>query len=214
MFARSKLPLPGFLGPCLPSAAEQPPTARGWLHEIKLDGFRLLAHRAANGVRLFTRNGLDWAERYPGIAAAVGKLSCQSCLLDGEVVLCGDDGIPVFNRLRYGRQVKGEALLCAFDLLEVNGRDLRRAPIELRKAVLAKLLRKAPAWLQLSEHIEEPGDVVFRHACKLGYEGIVSKRLGSPYISGRPRSWLKFKNPAAPAVKREAEEDWGGRRWR
>jgi hypothetical protein len=100
-------------------------------------------------VRLFTRNGLDWAERYPGIAAAVGKLSCQSCLLDGEVVLCGDDGIPVFNRLRYGRQVKGEALLCAFDLLEVNGRDLRRAPIELRKAVLAKLLRKAPAWLQL-----------------------------------------------------------------
>ena len=74
-------------------------------------------------------------------------------------------------------------------------------------------LRKASVRLQLSEHIEEPGDIVFRHACKLGFEGLVSKRLGSPYITGRSRYWLKFKNPAGPAVKREAEEDWGRRRW-
>jgi bifunctional non-homologous end joining protein LigD len=152
--------------------------------------------------------------RYPGIASAVNHLRCRSSLLDGEVVICGEDGIPVFNRLRYGRQVKAEAMLFAFDLLEFDGRDLRREPIELRKTMLTKLLRKAQVRLQLSEHIEEPGDIVFRHACKLGYEGIVSKRLGSPYISGRSRYWLKFKNPAAPAVRREAEEDWGRGRWR
>jgi len=95
------------------------------------------------------------------------------------------------------------------DLLELEGRDLRREPLEVRKRQLATLLRNGLVGLQLNEHIEEAGDVVFRHACKLGFEGIVSKRLGSPYISGRSRTWLKFKNPTAPAVKREAEEDWG-----
>ena len=100
--------------------------------------------------------------------------------------------------------------LFAFDLIELNGQDLRREPIEIRKRELGKLLRlSAQIGLHLNEHIAEPGDVVFRHACKLGLEGIVSKRLGSRYRSGRSRTWLKFKNPAAPAVKREAEEDWG-----
>jgi hypothetical protein len=119
-------------------------------------------------------------------------------------VICGEDGIPVFDRLRYGRQSKTEAVLFAFDLVELDGKDLHRAPLEARKGELAKLLRKAPVRLQLNEHIEEAGDIVFRHACRLGFEGMVSKRLGSPYISGRSRVWLKFKNPAAPAVKREA----------
>jgi bifunctional non-homologous end joining protein LigD len=90
---------------------------------------------------------------------------------------------------------------------------MRREPLEVRKRQLASLLRPALVGLQFNEHIEEPGDVVFRHACKLGFEGIVSKRLGSPYRSGRSRDWL-MKNPAAPAVKREAEEDWGKERWR
>ena len=129
-------------------------------------------------------------------------------------MICGEDGIPVFDRLRYGRQPQTEAALFAFDLLELDGRDLRRESIELRKSALAKLLRRAPMNLQLNEHIEEPGEIVFRHACKLGFEGIVSKRLGSTYVSGRSRHWLKFKNPAAPAMKREAEEDWGRERWR
>jgi bifunctional non-homologous end joining protein LigD len=93
--------------------------------------------------------------------------------------------------------------------LKLGGKDLRRAPLEERKEALAKLVRKASWAVQLNEHIAEHGDVVFRHACKLGLEGIVSKRLGSPYRSGRSRDWLKMKNPNAPAVKREAEEDWG-----
>jgi ATP-dependent DNA ligase len=115
---------------------------------------------------------------------------------------------PVFDRLRYGRQPQSEAVLFAFDLLELGGKDLRRRQLEERKGVLAKLVRKASWAVQLNEYIAERGDIVFRHACKLGFEGIVSKRLGSPYISGR-RHWVKSKNPTAPAVKREAEEDWG-----
>jgi bifunctional non-homologous end joining protein LigD len=126
------------------------------------------------------------------------------------VVICGEDGVPVFDRLRYGRQPQSEAILFAFDLLDLAGKDLRRTPLEDRKRALAKLLRKSSWALQLNEHITEAGDIVFRrHACGLGCEGIVSKRLGSPYVSGRSRHWIKSKNPAAPAVKREAQEDWG-----
>jgi bifunctional non-homologous end joining protein LigD len=205
----------GFIEPCLPSPAPKPPAGPGWIHEIKHDGFRLMARRDAAGVRLFTRRGLDWTDRYPSIAAAVAALSCRSCLIDGEVVICGEDGIPVFDRLRYGRQPQTEARLFAFDLLELGGEDLRRSPLEDRKRQLAKLLRKASRALHFNEHIDdEPGDVVFRHACQLGLEGIVSKRLGSPYHSGRTRYWIKSKNPAAPSVKLEAEEDWGRGRWR
>jgi bifunctional non-homologous end joining protein LigD len=105
--------------------------------------------------------------------------------------------------------------LYAFDLIELNGDDLRREPLEVRKATLASVLAKAAAGLRLNEHLDHAdGEVVFRHACKMGLEGIVSKRLGSIYRSGRSKDWLKFKNPDAPAVKREAEEDWGGAGWR
>jgi bifunctional non-homologous end joining protein LigD len=124
-----------------------------------------------------------------------------------------DDGLPTFDRLRY-RRADGTVFLFAYDLLELDGGDLRQEPLEVRKATLASLLRRVGAGVQLNQHLEhEDGEVVFRHACKLGLEGIVSKRLGSLYRSGRSRDWLKFKNPDAPAVKREAEEDWGrGRR--
>ena len=100
--------------------------------------------------------------------------------------------------------------LYAFDLIELNGEDLRREPLEARKATLASVLTRTGPGVRLNEYCDDlPADIVFRHACKLGFEGIVSKRLGSPYRSGRSRDWLKMKNPAAPAVKREAEEDWG-----
>ena len=116
--------------------------------------------------------------------------------------------MPVFDRLRYRRQ-DAAVFLFAFDLLELNGQDLRREPIESRKRELGKLLRWfAQIGLQLNEHIAEQGDVVFRHACKLGLEGIVSKRRDSGYRSGRSPDWIKSKHPNAPAVKREAEEDW------
>jgi bifunctional non-homologous end joining protein LigD len=124
-------------------------------------------------------------------------------------VACDGDGLPVFDRLRYRRQ-DGRVFLYAFDLLELNGRDMRREPLEVRKRALAAALQvKAGAGIRFNDHCDDlPVDVVFRHAC-IGFEGIVSKRVGSPYRSGRSRDWLKMKNPNAPAVKRESEEDWG-----
>jgi bifunctional non-homologous end joining protein LigD len=193
---------------CLPSPADRPPIGPGWIHEIKLDGFRLMVCRNGAGVRLLTRNGIEWTRRFPLIAEAAGALPVRSFLIDGEAVACDDDGVPVFEKLR-SRRADRHVFLSAFDLLELDGQDLRREQIELRKATLAKLLRKAAPGLQLNEHIEEAGDVVFRHACQLGLEGIVSKRLGSRYRSGRSPDWLKSKNAAASAVRREAEEDWG-----
>jgi len=100
-------------------------------------------------------------------------------------------------------------ILYAFDLIELNGDDLRRDPLEVRKATLRSMLAKAGLGLRFDEHLEGDGPTVFAHACKMGLEGIVSKRKDSPYRSGRSPDWLKMKNLAAPAVKREAEEDWG-----
>ena len=198
----------GFIPPCLPSRADRPPSGPGWVHEIKHDGFRMMVRRDVAGVQLLTRNGHDWTDRYPLIAEAAGALRVRSFLIDGEAVACDDDGMPSFDRLRYRRQ-DARVLLFAFDLLELNGQDLRREPLETRKATLASLLRGSLPGLRLNEHLTHDGESVFRHACKMGLEGIVSKRLGSRYRSGRSKDWLKFKNPAAPAVKREAEEDWG-----
>src|SRR5262245_4074276 len=204
-----RVSLSGFIEPCLPTRADRPPTGRGWVHEIKHDGFRMMVRRDAAGVRLLTRNGHDWSDRYPLIAAAAGALKARSFLIDGEAVACDGDGVPSFDRLRY-RRADAAVFLFAFDLIEIDGRDLRREPFEVRKATLASVLRQAAPGLRLNEHLEhKDGEAVFRHACKMGLEGIVSKRLGSVYRSGRSKDWLKMKNPEAPAVRREAEEDWG-----
>ena len=204
----------GFIEPCLPSPAERPPVGPGWMHEIKHDGYRLMARRDAAGVRLLTRNGHDWTGRFPLIAAAVEALRVTSCLIDGEAVACDDGGLSVFERLR-GRQRDASVFLYAFDLIELNGTDLRREPLQVRKATLASVLTKAGPGIRFNQHLEcDDGETVFRHACQLGLEGIVSKRKDLRYRSGRSPDWLKFKNPAAPAVKREAEEEWGKERWR
>jgi ATP-dependent DNA ligase len=198
----------GFIEPCLPSPAEKPPRGPNWIHEIKHDGFRMMAKRDLIGIRLLTRNGHDWMDRFPLIAEAMDFLRVKSCLIDGEAVACDAHGLPVFEQLRERRSDR-YVFLFAFDLLELNGQDLRRVPIENRKEALAKLLRRARPGLRFHEHLNDmPGDVIFRHACKLGLEGIVSKRLGSRYRSGHSRDWLKFNNLEAPAVKREAEEEW------
>jgi bifunctional non-homologous end joining protein LigD len=113
--------------------------------------------------------------------------------------------------IRGHRTIAG-AVHCAFDLLELDGKDLRRQPIEKRKELLAELLAGSQVNLVFNECFKEDGAIIYREACNLGCEGIVSKRLGSSYRSGRAPHWIKVKNPAAPAVKREAEEDWGGRK--
>jgi bifunctional non-homologous end joining protein LigD len=155
-------------------------------------------------------NGNDFSSRFPFIAMAVAKLPVQSGLVDGEAIVCDENGLglAVFKLIRR-RGAFANAVLCAFDLLELDGRDLRREPIERRKALLAKLLKGSHSSIVLNAYYEEEGEIVFREACKLGCEDIVSKRLGSIYRRGRSPLWVKVKNPNAPAVKREAEEDWG-----
>jgi bifunctional non-homologous end joining protein LigD len=129
-----------FIEPCLPTLAEKPPSGARWIHEIKHDGYRLQARKDDGGVHLITRNGFVWTERYPSIAAALKALPCKSCIIDGEVVVVDERGLAVFDRLRYGVREKPEALLYAFDLLELDGMDLRREPLEKRKAALVRLL--------------------------------------------------------------------------
>jgi len=200
----------GIIEPCLPSPAKAPPSGPGWIHEIKHDGFRILARRDSAGVRLITRNGNDFTNRFPFIEMAIKSLPVRSCVIDGEAIVCDENGVADFELIR-GHGTAANAVHCAFDLLELDGRDLRRRPIEERKGLLAKLLHDSDSDLGivLNKHYEEDGATVFREACRLGCEGIVSKPLGSTYRRGRSPLWLKVKNPNAPAVKREAEEDWG-----
>ena len=152
-------------------------------------------------------NGNNFSNRFPQIVAALTVLPVRSCLIDGEAIVCNGDGLAVFDLIRKYRH-DGAAVLCAFDLLEVDGEDLRRMPIEQRKGVLAKLLSRPHAGIAFNQHSEADGPIIYKHACALGCEGIVSKRLGSSYRSGRADCWVKLKNPAAPAVTREAEEEW------
>ena len=130
----------GIIEPCLPSPAKAPPFGPGWIHEIKHDGFRILARKDSAGVQLITRNGNDFTARFPMIAPAVAALPARSCVIDGEAIVCDENGLAIFELIR-GHGSKTSAVLCAFDLLELDGRDLRRRPIEERKALLTKLLK-------------------------------------------------------------------------
>jgi ATP-dependent DNA ligase len=207
MSLRSRTLPAGFIAPCLPTSAPQPPCGALWLHEIKHDGFRVIARKNGHRVKLYSRPGNDLTPRFPLIAEALARLRSRSCIIDGEAVACGDDGIALFERIRY-RRFDSSVFMYAFDLIELNGDDLRREPLEWRKSALERLLARAGSGVQLNEHLEAEGPLVFEHACRMGLEGIVSKRKGSWYSSGRSRDWLKAKNPKAPAVTRLAEEDW------
>jgi bifunctional non-homologous end joining protein LigD len=167
-----------------------------------------MAWRDADGVRLISRKGNDLTERFPFIAMAVRSLPVRSCLIDGEAIVTDKSGLAVSELIRGHRPI-ATGVHCAFDPLELDGRGLRPEPIEKRKESLAKLLRGSHPSIVLNEYYEADGETVYREACRLGCEGIVSKRLGSPHRSGRSAHWVKVKNPKAPAVRREAGEDWG-----
>jgi bifunctional non-homologous end joining protein LigD len=183
------------------------PAGPDWVHEIKHDGYRLQVRRAGDGVRLFTRRGYDWSGRYPAIAATAVKLQARSFTLDGEACVCGPDGIAIFDALhRHG--TVSEAMLYAFDLLELDGEDLRALPLGDRKKRLARLVGKRSAGIVLCDHTDDNGAIVFVAACRMGLEGIVSKRLTAPYRSGPSKDWLKVKNPNSPAMIRAREVEW------
>jgi bifunctional non-homologous end joining protein LigD len=185
-------------------------SAAGRIGLAARDQARRVPHHGPAGCRRRAaahEEGNDFSRRFPLAVAAIAALPARSCLIDGEAIVTDQKGLAVFDLIR-GHQPSAAAVLCAFDLLELDGEDLRREPIETRKSTLRSLLRSKHAGIVFNAHFIADGAIVYRQACALGCEGIVSKRLGSPYRSGRANCWLKVKNPAAPAVTREAEEEW------
>lgn len=195
---------PGFIEPCLPTLADRAPAGDLWLHEIKHDGYRLLVKKHGDTVRIYTRRGADWTKRFPAVVYAAKKLKAFSCHLDGEGVVCNEAGLAVFDRL-HSKANDELVFLYAFDLLELDGADLRGAALETRKRALRQLLGRRRAGIVYNAHIDGDGALIFKHACELGAEGIVSKRRDFGYSSGRSKGWLKVKNPKAPAALRIEE---------
>jgi bifunctional non-homologous end joining protein LigD len=205
MLGRRAFP-PGFIVPAQPIRRPGPPCGPSWVHEIKHDGYRLVVLKGGDAVRLFTRNGNDWTDRFPRITKAAMKLR-GSFLIDGEAVVVGPDGLSLFDQLQStaGRM---RAVLFAFDLIQHDGQDQRGRLLLERKTLLAKLLVRANDGILYNDHLSESGDIVFAHACKLGAEGIVSKRIDSSYRSGPHPAWIKVKNPTAIALQRKRAERW------
>lgn len=189
--------LPAFVAPCLATLADKVPQSDNWIHEIKFDGYRLQARLDNGKVKLLTRRGLDWTQKFPAIAEAIATLPAKAALIDGELVVEGDDGVSSFSLLQQdlkdGRHDR--MVLYAFDLLHLDGSDLKPQPLHARKQALARLLAKARQGgpLRLSESLTEPGPTLLKHACRIGLEGIVSKLADAAYHSGRGRDWIKTK---------------------
>jgi bifunctional non-homologous end joining protein LigD len=192
--ARSRrIPPAGFIQPCRPTLVANPPAGPGWLHEMKHDGYRLLARKDADRITLWTRYGTDFTDRLRGIAEAVRALPADSALIEGEAVVFRPDGHSDFAALRT-RPGGEQASFVAFDLLSLEGDDLRQRPLEERREALAQLVADVDD-IQFSIAVAAEGALVFDYARKFGLEGIVSKRLGSRYTSGTSRNWLKSLNP-------------------
>jgi bifunctional non-homologous end joining protein LigD len=190
----------GFIQPCRPTVAQRPPRGESWVHELKHDGYRLQIHIRNGRVRLYTMNAADRTKRYPRIVEQAAQIK-GSAIIDAEAVWLDTDGIAQFDALR-SRVMDHTAVACAFDLLMLDGDDLRRKPFVERKTALRKVLRRTQGGIQYVEHTEGDGAEMFEAVCKLGLEGIVSKRIDAPYRSGPSKSWIKTKNPKAPAAMR------------
>jgi bifunctional non-homologous end joining protein LigD len=185
-----KAPLPGFIEPALATSIGKVPAGERWIHEIKFDGYRIQLRLAHEDIRIFTRRGNDWTDRFKKIAADAFLISASSAIIDGEVVAPYADGTTDFSVLQ--NQLRGKShkiVMVAFDLLYLNGYDLRKLPLIERKAHLKKLI--AGTDIQLSESFEVDGREMFAHACELGLEGVVSKVRDSRYNSGRINDWVK-----------------------
>lgn len=188
---------PAFIAPCLARLARDAPSGPQWLHEIKFDGYRMQAHIENGAVRLLTRKGLDWSGRFGAITKPLATLKVTSAILDGEVVVDDENGVSNFvmlvDDLGAGRSNRMTYYL--FDLLFLDGVDLRALPLLERKVKLEALLAHGPkrGALRYTGHVESEGPALFEQACKHGLEGIISKRADKPYTSGRGNDWLKIK---------------------
>jgi bifunctional non-homologous end joining protein LigD len=189
--------LPAFLEPSLPQLTDKAPSGAKWVHEIKYDGYRVQARIDGSNVRLLTRKGLDWTSRFPSIATALKKLDLSAALIDGEIVVEDSAGIPSFSLLQAELATpRGDRFrYFVFDLLYCEGFDLTQATLADRKALLQQIVGGLPenSPIRFSEHLAQDGPTMFEHACRLGLEGIVSKRVDLPYRPGRGEHWRKVK---------------------
>jgi bifunctional non-homologous end joining protein LigD len=186
----AKAPYPGFIEPALASSIEKAPNGERWIHEIKFDGYRVQVHLANTEVKLFTRRGYGWTHSFKKIASDAWHIGAGSAIIDGEVVAPAVDGSTDFSVLQ--NELKGRStriVMVTFDLLYLNGYDLRRLPLTDRKALLKKTIDKTD--VQFSESFEVDGREMLKHACKTGLEGVVSKVRDSRYNSGRGNDWVK-----------------------
>lgn len=192
--SRSAAPLPAFVAPQLATLVAEPPGGDDWLHEIKYDGYRAITALAGGRCRIYTRSGQDWTEKFSPIAAPLRELNVGSALLDGEIVALDQHGRSSFQRLQNAlKDARISLTYYVFDILELDGRDLRGEPLKRRKEILRRLLQGAPDAIRYSEDVAGHGDEVLAHACRMGLEGIVSKQADKPYVSRRTFSWLKTK---------------------
>ncbi|MFO1184135.1 MAG: DNA ligase D [Bauldia sp.] len=188
--------LPRFSAPQLATLTEEPPKGEAWLHEIKYDGYRAIAALGEGKVVVYTRTGLDWTDKFATLVGPLADLPCRSALLDGEIAVVGKGGHTDFGALQEAVNLKGRGIsYYLFDCLEIDGEDLRDLPLVQRKERLAELLKGIPAKgpLFYSDHVVGHGAETFAEACRMGLEGIVSKRADAPYRSERAKSWLKVK---------------------
>jgi bifunctional non-homologous end joining protein LigD len=186
----TKAPYPGFIEPALATSVEKVPAGNRWIHEIKFDGYRVQVHLRDAAVKVFTRRGNDWTNRFRKIAADAWHINAGSAIIDGEVVVPSADGTTDFSVLQ--NELKGRSMkivMGSFDLLYLNGYDLRKLPLYERKALVKKLLDGTE--IQFSESFEVDGPEIYKHACKTGLEGVVSKVRDSRYASGRSNDWVK-----------------------
>ncbi|MET3973058.1 MULTISPECIES: non-homologous end-joining DNA ligase [Bradyrhizobium] len=185
-----KAPFPGFIEPALAASIDRVPSGERWIHEIKFDGYRVQVHLANEATRVFTRRGHDWTRRFKKVADDAWHIKASSAIIDGEIVVPAADGSTDFSVLQ--NELKGTStkiVLVAFDLLYLNGRDIRKVPLFERKAALKKVVTGSD--VQFSESFEIDGSEMFTHACKVGLEGVVSKVRDGVYPVGRSNNWVK-----------------------
>lgn len=188
-------PLPDKLEPQLARLEQQTPTGDEWAHEIKLDGYRIMTRIEGKKVRLITRGGLDWSEKFASVRDAIAKLGLKNTILDGEIVVFDDDGKSDFQALQtaLSEDSKSEYRYCVFDLPFLNGNNLTAWPLKRRREHLKPLIKSSNKIVRYSESIVGEGKHFFQECCKLGLEGVISKRLDSSYTSGRGETWVKSK---------------------
>jgi bifunctional non-homologous end joining protein LigD len=186
----AKAPFPGFVAPALATSIGKAPSGDRWIHEIKFEGYRVQVHLANTEVKVFTRNGHDRTHRFKKVASDAWHISAGSAIIDGEIVVPAADGTTDFSVLQ--NELTGQStkiVMDALDLLYLHGCDLRKLPLVERKALLEKLVDETD--IRFSESFEVDGREMFKHACKAGLEGVVSKVRDSKYSSGRSNDWVK-----------------------